>query len=226
MKLYGVALSPFVQRPLMAARFKGHELPLDTLPGVGLADPRFRAISPMARIPVLEDGDLHVCESLVIVSHLDETLDGPPLLPADAAGRSRARGIAQIADLEVAAGLRPLVAQKAFNGPADPVMLRAVSSQLARGLDAIEVLADGGGPWLAGPAPTIADVALLPLLVLARMLEAIPGVDPILGDRPTLVAWLDFALAEPVPARTRREMEEGFARALEARRQQAAQAQQ
>ena len=60
-----------------------------------MQSPEFAAISPMRRVPVLADGDLHICESAAIISHLDEVLDGPPLLPADAAGRARARAVAR-----------------------------------------------------------------------------------------------------------------------------------
>lgn len=225
MKVYGVIFSPFVQRVLMAARAKGHELALDSLPGGAITSPEFAAISPMGRIPLLEDGDLHVCESMVIVAHLDETLPGSALLPADAAGRARARSIAQIADGEFAAALRPFVVRTIFAGPAVPPLLDAARAQAMRGLDAIERLLDADGPWAAGAAVTVADIALVPLLVLAGVLETMPGVTPFVGERPRLRAYRERVFSEPLPLRTKGEMEEGFGRMIAARRQQAAQQQ-
>lgn len=64
MLIYGSGASPFVQRVLMAARAKGHELALEPPPGGHMRSPEFRAISPMGRIPLLRlDDGRHLCES-------------------------------------------------------------------------------------------------------------------------------------------------------------------
>jgi len=73
MKLYGVQLSPFVMRPLLVARAKGHELTLETPEG-GLKTDSFLAMSPMAKMPVLHDGDFCLPESQVIAEYLDSAL--------------------------------------------------------------------------------------------------------------------------------------------------------
>lgn len=223
MKLYGVALSPFVQKVLMAARLKGHELPLDPMAGLSLQSPEFAAINPMRRIPVLADGDLHIAESAVIIAHLDEVLDGPALLPADPAARAKARMIAAITDGEFA--MRPFVVARVFGAPSDPALLSAAEAQIARGLDAIEQWLDPAGPWAAGAEASVADATLVPYLVLAGILGALPGVPDFVGGRPRLVRYRDTVLALPVPARTRDEMTAGFAAKMNARAQQAAQQQ-
>jgi maleylacetoacetate isomerase len=59
--------------------------------------PEFRAVNPMMAIPALVDGDgPALFESLAIIEYLDETHPQPPLLPKDARGRARVRGLAQI----------------------------------------------------------------------------------------------------------------------------------
>src|SRR5436190_9779051 len=66
----------------------------------------FRAVNPMMAIPALVDGDgPALFESLAIIEYLDETHPNPPLLPRDARGRARVRGLAQL----VAADSHPLI---------------------------------------------------------------------------------------------------------------------
>jgi len=66
----------------------------------------YRAINPMMALPALIDGDGPILfESLAIIEYLDETHPNPPLLPSDARGRARVRGLAQI----VACDSHPLI---------------------------------------------------------------------------------------------------------------------
>jgi maleylacetoacetate isomerase len=66
----------------------------------------YRKVNPMMALPALIDGDGPVLfESLAIIEYIDETHPNPPLLPRDARGRARVRGLAQI----VAADSHPLI---------------------------------------------------------------------------------------------------------------------
>src|SRR5271155_3530075 len=66
----------------------------------------YRAVNPMMALPALLDGDRPILfESLAIVEYLDETHPDPPLLPRDARGRARVRGLAQL----VACDSHPLI---------------------------------------------------------------------------------------------------------------------
>ena len=66
----------------------------------------YRAVNPMMALPALIDGDGPILfESLAIIEYLDETHPNPPLLPRDARGRARVRGLAQI----VACDSQPLI---------------------------------------------------------------------------------------------------------------------
>jgi maleylacetoacetate isomerase len=57
----------------------------------------YRAVDPMMVLPTLIDGEGPILfESLTIIEYLDETHPNPPLLPRDARGRARVRGLAQI----------------------------------------------------------------------------------------------------------------------------------
>jgi len=66
----------------------------------------YRAVNPMMALPALVDGDGPILfESLAIIEYLDETHPDPPLLPKDARGRARVRGLSQI----VACDSHPLI---------------------------------------------------------------------------------------------------------------------
>jgi hypothetical protein len=55
----------------------------------------YRAVNPIMALPALIDGEGPILfESLAIIEYLDETHPNPPLLPRDARGRARARGLA------------------------------------------------------------------------------------------------------------------------------------
>ena len=57
----------------------------------------YRAVNPMMALPALIDCDGPILfELLAIIEYLDETHPNPPLLPRDARGRARVRGLAQI----------------------------------------------------------------------------------------------------------------------------------
>jgi maleylacetoacetate isomerase len=69
-------------------------------------DAAYRAVNPMMALPALVDGHgPALFESLAIIEYLDETYPEPPLLPKDARGRARTRGLAQI----VACDSHPLI---------------------------------------------------------------------------------------------------------------------
>lgn len=210
MQLYGVDFSPFVQRVLIAARIKGHDLPLAPLPGGSMRSEEYAAMSPMRRIPHLVDGDTHVCESGVIVDYLDRVLIGPPLWPEEPAARARALSIERIAEVEIAAGLRPFV-NAMLGRPVDPAILEAARGQIARGAQGIEALLRAGDSYAAGEAPGAADALLIALFALAGIVAAREGAG-MLGDRPKLAALGSRLLADRLGADARGAMATGFAR--------------
>ncbi|HEY0270411.1 MAG TPA: glutathione S-transferase family protein [Sphingomonas sp.] len=207
MKLYGFVLSPFVQRVLIAARIKGHEIAVVPPPGGGLSSPAFAAISPTRRIPVLEEADgWRIGESAAIVAYLDETLPGPPLLPAEPRARALARQVAGLGDTDVGAGLRHLMVQNVFRSGSDKGQLDYGRAQLALGLDALQRIGVGRWAWAAGQAPGIADAVLIPQLALAELIERHFDGGKLIGDRPAIADYWRRARVSDIGARCVAEM--------------------
>jgi len=134
----------------------------------------YLALNPQGLVPALvTDGGDVLTQSLSILEWLDETHPQPPLLPADAAGRARARAIA----LAVACDIHPLDNLRVLNyltgtlGVTDAQKNGWYSYWIDVGLEALETrLAREGatGRFCHGDAPTIADVCLVPQLANAR----------------------------------------------------------
>jgi maleylacetoacetate isomerase len=108
MKLHNYFRSSASFRVRIALNFKG--LPYEYIPvhllkegGEQLA-PAFRALSPEALVPVLDDDGNVVTQSLAIIEYLDETHPVPPLLPSQPLDRAYVRSIA----LAVACEIHPL----------------------------------------------------------------------------------------------------------------------
>src|SRR3989442_11735002 len=117
MKLYGFWRSLATYRVRVALALKGlkaEEVSIDLLKGKQNTDD-YLAVNPQGVVPalVLEDGGPPLFQSLAILEYIDETHPEPRLLPQDARGRARVRGLA----LFPAADCHPLLESRIRNYP-------------------------------------------------------------------------------------------------------------
>jgi glutathione S-transferase len=211
MKVYGVDFSPFVQRVLLAARLKGHDLSTAPLPGGGFESAEFAAISPMRRIPVLDDDGFTLAESAAIIDYLDEVLDGPSLLPADRRERARMRMIERIIENEIAPCPRPFMVTRVFaRWPEEPVITDAARAQLDAGLDALERARTASDVYAVGKTPTRADALLTPVLALWDMIDPLVDSRRHIDARPGIAAYFAMAERDPILGEGIQTMRRGF----------------
>jgi maleylacetoacetate isomerase len=169
MKLYGYWRSLASLRVRIALNLKGvkfEETPIDLLKGQQFAD-TYKALNPQSVLPalILDEGGPPLFQSLAILEYLDETHPQPPLLPKDARGRARVRGLALIS----AADGHPLVVPRIRNFLEKELHVdeagrnKWLQHWTLKALEAYEShLASERetGRFCHGDAPTIADICL------------------------------------------------------------------
>ncbi len=158
------AWSSWSLRPWLAARRAGAQFE-DIL--VPLRTPQtsatLQAYSPGGQCPVLIDGDVVVWESLAICEYLAERFPQANLWPADILLRAQGRA----ACAQMSAGFRSLRGECSMDleRPIEALELTEATQGDVRGVVALwRALMDrSGGPFLLGPAWTIADAYYTPV---------------------------------------------------------------
>ena len=158
--------------------------------------PTYRALNPQALVPVLEEGDFRLTQSLAIIEWLDETRPGAKLVPENANLRAEVRAFAQViaCDVHPLQNLRVLDYLKT-SFRADQAALDAWCQRwIIDGLAACEALLARRAPstFCFGEAPSLADICLVPQIFSAQR----SGAD--LSAMPRLLAV--HAACEALPA--------------------------
>ncbi len=181
-------------RPLLVARAKGHELALE-MPEGGIKTDSYLAMSPMAKMPVLHDGDFHLPESQVIAEYLDSVLSGPKMISADPKLAARERLLCRLADVYVVPELGGL-----FNAREKPEGVAPAIEKLEPAMGYIEHFRKAGDAFAIGDKFSIADAALIPLFFFFDAFGAI-GAAELVAARPGLAAWWARAKASELGSR-------------------------
>lgn len=133
--------------------------------------PSYLKLNPQGLVPVLEtDDNVVLSRSLAICEWLDETYPEPPLLPGGPLDRAHIRGVA----FAIACDIHPIQNLKVLDRlramPLPEIEITSWAQWVINdGLTACEALISPlPGPFCFGPAPTLADVCLVPQLFNAR----------------------------------------------------------
>lgn len=162
MQLVGMLDSPYVRRVAVSMKLMG--LPFEHRPvSVFRHVDAFRAVNPVVKAPTLVcDDGVALMDSTLILDYLEGLV--PPerrLMPASGEARREALRLIGLA----LAGCEKCVAlvyereQRPPEKRHEPWAERSLS-QASAAFSLLEEAAGGANPWLQGPAPTAADVAV------------------------------------------------------------------
>jgi maleylacetoacetate isomerase len=201
MKLYTFFRSSAAFRVRIALNLKGvdYETVSVDLPRDEHRKAEFLAVNPQATIPVLDDDETLLWQSLAIMEYLDARHPEPRLIPAEPVARARVQALAQL----IACDIHPLNNLRVLRYLRGELKLDEGSVQrwyqhwIAEGFAGLEALVGrwSGGRYCYGDALSLADVCLVPQVYNARRFSCD------LARYPSLVRIADGLAAEPAFAR-------------------------
>ncbi len=194
MKLYGVWISPFVNRTAMYLTEKGIDFELVEPPD-GLKSDAYKKINPILKIPALEHDGNYIVESEVICEYLEDLFPDPPLRPKDAVGRAQARTVSRVLDLYYIGEIGPLMRQRDPE-TRDQAVVDATLKVMSAGLDWLEAFIGDKG-FAVGDHMTIADCAMVPVFHLVLPMIGRFGVSDPLEGHPRLAAYWQAIQKQP-----------------------------
>lgn len=178
LRLYNYFRSSASYRVRIALALKGLDyeyIPVHLLKNEQLKPP-FSDMAPARLVPLLQDGDHLMAQSLAIIEYLDETRPEPRLLPGDAFARVRIRGLA----LDIACEIHPLDNLRVLRYLVHEMKVseedknRWYRHWVETGLETVEKQLAGSpltGRFCHGDTPTLADVVLVPQVFNAQRMD-------------------------------------------------------
>ena len=220
MLLYSGPLSLYARKVEIALgekglRFERVFVPFTQTTGYAPKHPEVLRIHPLAKVPVLVDGDLELFDSTLIFEYLEDAYPEPPLYPATPAGRARCRMVEVFADEVMIVPLSRLMhrteppgsdADRRAQQDVDAVAAEARLAELYGVLEAWL----GEGTYFAGAqfedahfevAISVADIAVFMAVEFALRLGG-PGLE----GHGRLAAWFARVSARPAFAKAAAEM--------------------
>ena len=172
LKVHGVPLSPFVRKVHWALTYKDVEFEsVPTMPGD--ASPEFRAMSPLGKLPVLQDGDFTVPDSSIILRYLDARYPEKALYPEDPQACAFVSWLEEFADTKLVEGCAVFFRERFLNPnmmkkPTDQAAVEdALTDLMPPLLSYLEsVVSDEG--YFVGTTLSVADLAITSAFVNAQ----------------------------------------------------------
>lgn len=182
--LLGDARSTYVRTARMGLAEKGVAYTLESaLPHT----PEILAVHPFGRIPAFRDGAIALFETSAILRYVEESFEGPSLLPARILDRARCeQWVSAVNAYLYDAMIRRFVLQYVFprgaDGKPDRVTIDGALKDVAGQLTILNQ-AYGDRDYLVGSAPCMADLFLAPIIAY---LSTMPECEPLLAAAPSV----------------------------------------
>jgi glutathione S-transferase len=162
--LHGNSASPYVRKVLAVLALKS--LPYEQTQQMPFSkDAEFQKISPLGKIPALQDGDLTICDSTVICEYLEDAYPEVAVYPQNIKDKAKARWLEELAGsrvTELASGIffqrfmRPMAFKQE---PDEELVSKIINKQLPPILDYLESQVPAEG-FIFGTL-TLTDISLV-----------------------------------------------------------------
>lgn len=162
--LHGNSASPYVRKVLAVLALKS--LPYEQTQQMPFSkDAEFQKISPLGKIPALQDGDLTICDSTVICEYLEDAYPEVAVYPQNIKDKAKARWLEELAGsrvTELASGIffqrfmRPMAFKQE---PDEELVGKIINKQLPPILDYLESQVPAEG-FIFGTL-TLTDISLV-----------------------------------------------------------------
>lgn len=198
-KVHGVGASPFVRKVRVALAEKGLDYELEPVFPFGVS-PEFKKISPLGKIPVLQEDDFYLPDSSAILEYLEAAHPTPALYPSDARERGMAVFLEEYADGGIASKATGVIFFQRVVGPRfmgqptnEEAVQKAIDEDVPALHDYLESLLKDGNKFLVGDALSVADISVTSQFV--NLSYAQFTVDK--KRWPKLAAYVETMMARP-----------------------------
>lgn len=181
LKLHGFVISNYFNMVKMALLEKGVEF--EFVETQASQEDDYLAKSPMGKVPCIETDEGFLSEANVIMEYLEESCDGPSLMPSSPYERARVRELMKEIELYIELPARTCFPEAFFGGSVSDEVKETAKANLTKG---IACLKRNGkfSPYVAGDSMTYADIVFHYSISLAgACAKRALGMD-LLGDFP------------------------------------------
>lgn len=197
--VYGIPVSPFVRKVLIALELKGVAYELEPVSPLNLPE-GYKEISPLGKVPALKDDLLAISDSTVICEYLDERYPEIYLRPKSIVERARCRWFEEYADTRMLEAFGSSLFYERVIKPTyldqetdEAAVQNALENLIPQVLEYLESQLPGAG-FLFEERLTLADISLMSAYLLG--IYAQYSLD---ADRyPKTAAYMDFIQRQEV----------------------------
>lgn len=171
-KVYGVMLSPYVRKVMLALEAKGVAYENEAV-FPGALPEGYTDVSPLGKIPALSDGELNLSDSTVINEYIEERYPEPSLLPSSVEARAQARWLEEFADTALVSALsvpffQRVVAPMRGAETDEAAIANAEAESIPAALDYVESVVNGA-EFLFDGKLSVADIAMISPIINAEI---------------------------------------------------------
>jgi glutathione S-transferase len=164
LKLHGFVVSNYFNMVKMALIEKGIEF--EVVENMPSQEDDFLSKSPMGKVPCIETDEGFLSETNVILEYLEESFDGPSLMPSEPFAKAKMRELMKEIEIYIELPARTCFAEAFFGGSVSDEVKETAKANLVKGVACLKRKASFS-PYIAGETFTYADIIFMHSVSLA-----------------------------------------------------------